>query len=54
MFIIKSNIQSDNTLDNSAKKEHNKINKFLISLIVIINVLSLLFTIILAINFYYW
>ncbi|ETW46973.1 hypothetical protein PFMALIP_04962 [Plasmodium falciparum MaliPS096_E11] len=53
MFIIKSNIQSDNTLDNSAKKEHNKINKFLISLIVIINVLSLLFTIILAINFYY-
>ncbi|SBS97731.1 hypothetical protein POVCU1_040490 [Plasmodium ovale curtisi] len=30
MFIVKSNILSDNTLDASAKKEHTKINKFLI------------------------
>ncbi|SBS87659.1 conserved Plasmodium membrane protein, unknown function [Plasmodium ovale curtisi] len=52
MFIVKSNILSDNTLDASAKKEHTKINKFLIVLIVVINILNFLFTLLLAIKFY--
>ncbi|VWU51269.1 conserved membrane protein, unknown function [Hepatocystis sp. ex Piliocolobus tephrosceles] len=52
MFIVKSNIHSDNTLETSAKKEHAKINKFIISLIVILNIINLLFTFILAIKFF--
>ncbi|CRG95630.1 conserved Plasmodium membrane protein, unknown function [Plasmodium gallinaceum] len=52
MFIIKSNLENDNSLDTNLKKEHNKINKFIIILIIIINILSLLFTLLLAIKFY--
>ncbi|CRH04026.1 conserved Plasmodium membrane protein, unknown function [Plasmodium relictum] len=52
MFIIKSNLESDNSLDISVKKEHNAINKFIIILIIIINILSLIFTLLLAIKFY--
>ncbi|GAW83105.1 hypothetical protein, conserved [Plasmodium gonderi] len=52
MFIVKSSIHSDNTLDTNAKKEHSKINKFLTVLIVILNIFSLIFTLILATKFY--
>ncbi|SCM05471.1 conserved Plasmodium protein, unknown function [Plasmodium chabaudi chabaudi] len=52
MFIVKSNISNDNTLDLSAKKEHMEITNILIKVIVAINVLSLLLNVILSIKLY--